>query len=333
MKSKLQITHALKRFVLRRIGLGTQAKIMLSPSTSQTQSVRKKQPRGGGVLTELTNAELDPVSGYIFLEDGKFLASSSAFTPEVSILRFPHLVKARSKVCSGPAVFLGNQVSYYHFLMEDLPVALMALREASEAGTNLTLLVPKPAPKYVDQVARVLEVPQKLVSTKITYAKLWAVSKPPALIPQRWAVRELQQWSGLLLQDTIQKQSGKRIYVSRVGESARRPVNEEDVETFLKGKNFEVLSLQKITFRKQMEIFRQAEIVVGSHGAGLANIVFASNLKHLVELKMDYQPDCFAQLAELTGSSHSSLASEARNPNEWIVFIKDLEKLLQQLDI
>ncbi len=67
----------------------------------------------------------------------------------------------------------------------------------------------------------------------------------------------------------------KRIYVSRADAKIRRITNDKDVADLLKTKyGFEICSLSGVPFAEQVALFASAEIVVGAHGAGLANCLF-----------------------------------------------------------
>jgi len=67
----------------------------------------------------------------------------------------------------------------------------------------------------------------------------------------------------------------------------RSIINENEVKDFLKKQGFEFLTLSKHHFNQQVEIFNQAECVVGLHGAGFANIVFCEPNTKVLELQSD----------------------------------------------
>lgn len=75
----------------------------------------------------------------------------------------------------------------------------------------------------------------------------------------------------------------ERLYISRAGARVRRVVNEEAVLAVLRPLGFRVVRLEELPFAEQVRLFQTAEIVVAPHGAGLANVLFASPLT-VVEL-------------------------------------------------
>jgi Glycosyltransferase 61 len=57
-----------------------------------------------------------------------------------------------------------------------------------------------------------------------------------------------------------------------------------------------ILQLHNITFREQVEAIREAEVLVGVHGAGLTHLIFLEDGSHVVEFQMNL--DFFVHLAQ-----------------------------------
>lgn len=72
-----------------------------------------------------------------------------------------------------------------------------------------------------------------------------------------------------------------RILISRRGANKRRIVNYDDLESALKKAGFESIELEKLDLDEQVELFYDAEAVVGAHGAGLTNVLFSDSVKVL----------------------------------------------------
>jgi len=93
-----------------------------------------------------------------------------------------------------------------------------------------------------------------------------------------------------------------RIYIDRRGAANRRLANEDAVIAALAGAGVVPIRLEALSLAAQAALFRQAELVVAPHGAGLANLVFAPPGCAVVELVMDaYQHWAFRRLAALGG--------------------------------
>lgn len=90
----------------------------------------------------------------------------------------------------------------------------------------------------------------------------------------------------------------KRVYISRKNARQRRIVNEIELTKLLDQAGFTLIHLEKLSLSKQIAIFANAEIVIGPHGAGLANIAFCYPDTKVVEINTPYRiSSLFTRLA------------------------------------
>ena len=66
---------------------------------------------------------------------------------------------------------------------------------------------------------------------------------------------------------------GRRLFIGRKL-SGVRSYNQEEVFTVAEGYGFERVFLEDLTFEDSIRVFREAELIVGPHGAGWANMLF-----------------------------------------------------------
>lgn len=76
----------------------------------------------------------------------------------------------------------------------------------------------------------------------------------------------------------------KRLYITRQDAAFRRLLNEDAVLALLQRYGFVPVELGKLKFQQQLALFRNAELVVGVHGAGLSHIVSMPTAKGLLEI-------------------------------------------------
>ncbi len=81
----------------------------------------------------------------------------------------------------------------------------------------------------------------------------------------------LQDFGAFIAGDTAGRGLPKRIYISRNDARLRRVRNEERIVSILKERGFERVTLRGLPMARQVQHFRQAEAIVGAHGAGLAH--------------------------------------------------------------
>ena len=85
----------------------------------------------------------------------------------------------------------------------------------------------------------------------------------------------------------------KKIYIDRSDSTSnvkhlRSIVNEEEVKNYLLSVGFKIVRLSDYSFKDQVLIFNEAEIIVGLHGAGFANMVFSKPNTKIIELKQKH---------------------------------------------
>jgi hypothetical protein len=92
---------------------------------------------------------------------------------------------------------------------------------------------------------------------------------------------------------------GVRVLVSRGDARHRRLLNEDELAAALaETYGVERVSTATLALHEEIELFNDAELVVGAHGAGLTNIAFAHENAALVEIAGDtYWDSLFAQIA------------------------------------
>ena len=75
-----------------------------------------------------------------------------------------------------------------------------------------------------------------------------------------------------------------RLFIPRVNVKLRRVVNEPEVIDVLSGLGFVTMDCAQHSIEQQARAFHGADIIVGTHGAGLANIVYAKRGTTVVEI-------------------------------------------------
>ena len=81
-----------------------------------------------------------------------------------------------------------------------------------------------------------------------------------------------------------QEQPPPYLYISRAQASYRRLLNEAQIIEALKPLGFVPITLETLSVEQQAQLFANAKVIVGPHGAGLANTVFCSPGTQIVEL-------------------------------------------------
>lgn len=95
---------------------------------------------------------------------------------------------------------------------------------------------------------------------------------------------------------------GRRIYVSRRDAANRRIANEDEVRARLARRGFETVTMSELSPADQAALFHGADVVIGAHGAALANLAFCREGTKVIEVFRDgHFAPCFARIAQSAG--------------------------------
>lgn len=91
----------------------------------------------------------------------------------------------------------------------------------------------------------------------------------------------------------------KNIYISRAKASQRFIDNEQELINLLLDYNFEIHVFEEYSFLKQVELMNQTTLLIGLHGAGLANMLFMQNKAKVIEIRNqnDSKNNCYFSMA------------------------------------
>jgi hypothetical protein len=118
----------------------------------------------------------------------------------------------------------------------------------------------------------------------------------------------------------------RRIYVSRQDSSARRLLNEQEVILLVESLGFDVIQTSRMLVEEQIDAFSSCDMVVGPHGAGMANVIFCRPGTPFLELMTDsYVQWSMRRLASVSSLrygcvlGHEIGSSTVQQEKSWVV--------------
>ncbi|MCT2260361.1 glycosyltransferase family 61 protein [Brachybacterium muris] len=180
-----------------------------------------------------------------------------------------------------PFPYVAN--NYYHSLTE------MAY------GLRHIHLVPEHTPIIFDLdpygllpvLCRYLNIdPDRLIARSDVSDALIVKAILPGVGPYYWSSGLKSFFRAAAMVQPESDSSADKIYVSR-SKSSRSLPSENVIEQAMRSAGLRIIHAEDYGFSEQMAIFREARLIVTSHGAGLANLAFVSDTARVVEIFLD----------------------------------------------
>lgn len=235
------------------------------------------------------------------------------------------------KHIAGPALLLTQywQFNYHHWLAECLP-RLALLKDDLCDGLLADIPVIVPAQMMDFQRQSLLELGLE-ESRWLPYdGSEWEVETLYFPSLGVFAPAELR-WLRDRLRRPAASENARRIYISRQDATNRQLLNETEITGWLQQQGFEIHQLSGMAFGDQLDLFSNAEIIIGPHGAGLTNMIFAPPQATLIELMpADKVNHVFWLMANGLDLEYRFAVGQAQNSAR--DFYVDLEEVQHLLD-
>lgn len=257
-----------------------------------------RPPSGRPVSLCLTHGVLHlPGFGVILSSDGMVLKASAREAmerwPDLSglpgaevengVTRLP--IPADVQAFERAAVFLawGGTFNYGHFVLDCLP-SLVALDEQGLLERYPPIAPPLKAWQR-DLIAMAIGKPVREV--KADLVRLGAAVHATSMDHYLHGPGDLlaRTRARILAAAPAPRTSGRRLYFSRRGHSMRVMVNEAVLEAALRARGFQIVRPERLRAADQIQMMREAQVVVGPTGAAMANALFAPAGARIVEIQ------------------------------------------------
>lgn len=206
---------------------------------------------------------------------------------------------------------------YYHWLFDFLPQLLLAKRGRIPVES---IVVPRLSFQYQwDSIAALglSEVVSEREHSQLEGDILtMAISRSTqGLTPSPWVIPELRRAFLSPVTPELDLNGGqfdsapaRSIYVSRKRCANRAVLNEHRLISPPIFDGMEAICSEDYLFSDQVRLFASAKVIIGPHGSGLANMVFADPGALVIELAGPRcGTPCFARLAQMCGHRHVTI--------------------------
>lgn len=203
---------------------------------------------------------------------------------------------------------------YYHWLIDILPLYLAGVDKKD------TIIMPHASGDFQKESLEMLGFKNLLLlDDHVKYSIKKYITFTPHL-ESRPHVALIQKTVEAIKSEVPKvTRSKKRIYVSRKG-LKRNVINENEFLPLLRKLNFEFISLDELSFKEQVRLFRGCDLLMGPHGAALTNAVFMEKGSKLIELVAHEDSNTyqwhFYHLSQIVGLDYYSFNCEKHNLHE-----------------
>jgi capsular polysaccharide biosynthesis protein len=246
-----------------------------------------------------------------------FLTSSGVIIEESTYLIrhiiFEKMSKTKNvKKLEGEWIICGNfltETEFYHWLYQAFS-QLLLLKNRGYNLSNYNILISKRASwatAYLKKigVTNVLEIDEQtlFVVESATFSNiLWGdFTHCPS-------IEMLDSFNSI--KSTHSSPTPAKIYISREDSKKRNVANEAELLLVLQDLGFSKIVMSECSIDEQIALFRNAEVIVSAHGAGLINLVFANSNVRVIELfPENYINKCFWAIAAKKNMTYTGLVN------------------------
>ncbi|MGL3826979.1 glycosyltransferase family 61 protein [Candidatus Pelagibacter communis] len=217
----------------------------------------------------------------------------------------------------------GGNNNYFHWLFDVLP--RIALMKKFYKLQNINFFLCPDVNKWQLRTLELLGIKTHKCISSINYRHIKAkniisTTHPWIINNVHKDIENLPRWISMWLKSNFLKHKSKKnfpkkVYIDRSDSESnlnkyRGIKNEKELIHFLKKKKFFSVKLSELSIEEQIKLFNDAQIVIGLHGAGLANLIWCNKYTKIIELKSKNTNRIYENLARVNGIKYISLSSK-----------------------
>jgi len=263
--------------------------------------------------------------------DGRLAIDGTAINPFlIRKGRMPSIVPSGEDICTiaaeaaetidEPVVFIGGDClnNYYHWVVDFLPRLAMFQRHRerfAQWGARRIALI-RDLPAYAREMLEPLGIRTEDI--------VWIDSRHSWRFRSLYVLSNFSQYGHVhpfclqllrkMLRPIDRGVGSRMLYVSRHDATSRRVRNEDELLAVLERRGFERIVPGSLSLAEQQHLFMDARVIVGAHGAGLTNMLFAGAGTAVVELRPNVNGlQHFRLLAEKLGQRYELVTASAQD--------------------
>ena len=229
---------------------------------------------------------------------------------------------------------------YYHWVVEELPRLQTLETFMKENASRPTLIIPGNAPSFIYQSLNLLGYQTEFIKEWSERTTLVSELILPSFRDHfNWLPVSVLIWmrerftaAAIDMGGELKPTVSNRIYISRRKAGRRKILQESELTSRLEKMGFTCVDLEDLTFQQQILLFKEAEIIVGPHGAGLTNMIWSEQAR-IVEIFGQPIIPCYYKLARQLGFEYTCVVGDVQDGDIRINLEFVIEAISNLIDI
>jgi hypothetical protein len=214
---------------------------------------------------------------------------------------------------------LGNDENYFHYTL--MNVARLGLIEETTLDRTDGILLPTPrTPFQMELINRIKSYFLTQSRTHLAFHEIdvWnSISTDELVVPWNVASAWGAHHRGIaflrsLFKEELASVGHRYVYIDRRQANNRSLINEDDIVELMRRLGFEIVQLESMAVSEQAALFSACRFVVGAHGAGLTNLIFASPGTNVLEIVPDQLRNwCYRSISNSCNLNYDCILSRS----------------------
>lgn len=168
-----------------------------------------------------------------------------------------------------------------HMIINLMPIAVHIARRTCP---NINVILPENPKKFTLKVCELMGIPTLVTNQEVEGKLITFKDFDKSVRPDKFYRSTLELYDEVLAEkiDNLEYPTYKRVFIGRKG--TRNITNEPEVEALLKEYGFTKVYYEDIPMEQQWLISKQAEVIVGIHGAAFGALMFNRAKVKVIEI-------------------------------------------------
>lgn len=291
------------------------------------------------IVLEIENPEYT-FRGHVLIDPGLRLVYTDE-EPESSVLRFRRRVPRVRRHVQGTVAYLSNfwVDNYYHWMQLTLPLLRLYSEVVALDAIDYFYVGPSSLRAVQEETLKGMGIARERILRQACSADRVLAG---LLIhrEQRPGLRYRDSFGHAFVREALtpgaQGAQMTRLYVLRGAVRNRRLLNERALIGLLSSYGFRPTTMDGLSVQQQAAVFAGADVIVGVHGAALANLLFSSRGSSVVEIF----PPGHVEVSHFATATHSDLNyyyligdGAPRSNQDFLVDLRKVDQLLREFSL